>query len=70
MVYAQDSTGKKAVDSLPFPLKDRRSDGIAEPNRNPFDLKDPANLKRTVEYDPVTRQYFIVENWLCELHEG
>ena len=61
MVYAQDSTGKKAVDSLPFPLKDRRSDGIAEPNRNPFDLKDPANLKRTVEYDPVTRQYFIVE---------
>jgi cell surface protein SprA len=59
--FAQDSTGKKAKDTLQFPLKDRRSDPIGEPNRNPFDLKDPANLKRTVEYDPATRQYFIVE---------
>nr|WP_262901440.1 cell surface protein SprA [Flavihumibacter profundi] len=59
--WQQDPTKQKALDTLPFPLKDRRSDPIGEPNRNPFDLKDPSNLKRTVEYDPATRQYFIIE---------
>jgi cell surface protein SprA len=56
-----DTTTIRGVDTLPFPIKDRRSDPIAEPNRNPFNLKDPSNLQRTVEYDPVTRQYFVVE---------
>ncbi|GAO45585.1 cell surface protein SprA [Flavihumibacter petaseus] len=59
--WQQDTTRKPGKDTLVFPLKDRRSDPIQEPSRNPFDLSDPANLKRTVEYDPVTRQYYIVE---------
>lgn len=50
-----------AGDSLPYPLRDRRTDGYTSPNRNPFDLKDPSNIKKTIEYDPNTRQYFIVE---------
>lgn len=59
--YQQDTTRKPAADTLHFPLSDRRTDRLQQPNRNPFDLKDPSNIKTTVEYDPVTRQYFIVE---------
>jgi len=48
-------------DTLRFPLYDRRGDRITNPNRNPFDLKDPANIHDSVEYDPVTKQYYVVE---------
>jgi len=48
-------------DTLRFPLYDRRGDRITNPNRNPFDLKDPANIHDSVEYDPVTKQYYILE---------
>lgn len=56
-----DTTRKAGKDTLVFPLKDRRSDAALEPRHSSIDLKDPANIKRTVEYDPVTRQYYIVE---------
>ncbi|HEX2533332.1 MAG TPA: cell surface protein SprA, partial [Chitinophagaceae bacterium] len=48
-------------DTLKYPLRDRRSDPYAAPSRNPFDLRDTGYLKRNVEYDPVTRQYYVVE---------
>ncbi|HEY4205264.1 MAG TPA: hypothetical protein VGM31_00565, partial [Puia sp.] len=54
-------TAHPGADSLKFPLYDRRSDRFTSPNRNPFDLKDPANIHDSIEYDPVTRQYYIVE---------
>jgi cell surface protein SprA len=55
-----DSSGKK-TDTLKFPLHDRRGDPFSNPNRNPFDLKDPVNIRDSIEYDPVTKQYYIVE---------
>nr|WP_214447259.1 cell surface protein SprA [Flavihumibacter rivuli] len=57
----QDTTRSQGKDTLRFPISDRRADPVTNRNRNPFDLKDPSNLKRTVEYDPVTREYFIIE---------
>ena len=54
-------TVKTALDSLKFPLFDRRGDPISNPNRNPFDLKDPSNIRDSIEYDPLTQQYYIVE---------
>lgn len=58
----QDTTkpGKNA-DTLKFPLLDRRGDKISNPGKNTFDLQDPANISDSVEYDPATRQYRIVE---------
>ena len=62
-----DTSGKKTdtagnpLDSLHFPLHDRRGDPFSNPNRNPFDLKNPPNLRDSIEYDPVTKQYYIVE---------
>jgi cell surface protein SprA len=49
------------VDTSRFPLQDRRGDPYTYRNRNTFDLRDTGFIKRTVEYDPKTKQYYIVE---------
>ncbi|WP_240312795.1 cell surface protein SprA [Flavihumibacter solisilvae] len=59
--WQQDTTVKVTGDTLKFPIRDRRSDQSNAPRRNPFDLRDPANINKTVEYDPETRQYYIIE---------
>jgi cell surface protein SprA len=48
-------------DSLRFPIYDRRGDRFSYPNRNPFDLKDPPNLRDSIVYDPATNRYYIIE---------
>ena len=50
-----------AKDSLRFPITDRRGDKLTYQQRNPFDLKDPANIKDSISYDPVTKEYHIIE---------
>jgi cell surface protein SprA len=47
--------------TLPYPITDRRGDSFSTPRNNPFDLKDPKNITKSIEYDPVTKQYYIVE---------
>ncbi len=54
-------TSKKINDTLRYPIKDRRGDYLSQPSNNPFDLRDTSFIKRNVEYDPVTKQYFIRE---------
>ncbi len=54
----KDTTRK---DTLKFPIQDRRGDPFSNPRRNAFDLADPPNIHDSIEYDPVTRQYYIVE---------
>ena len=49
------------TDTTRYPLTDRRGDPYTERNRNTFDLKDTSFIKRTIEYDPKTKQYYIVE---------
>ncbi len=49
-----------AADSIPS-LRDRYGDPYSNPNRNTFDFRDTAFLKRKIEYDPKTKQYYIVE---------
>lgn len=48
-------------DSLRFPLQDRRGDAFSQRKKNPFDLKDPANLTDSIIYDPKTKEYYIIE---------
>jgi len=48
-------------DSLKYPLTDRKGDPYTDPTRNPFSLSDTAFVKRRVEYDPKTNQYYIIE---------
>ncbi|MEO6914463.1 MAG: hypothetical protein ABI151_01465, partial [Chitinophagaceae bacterium] len=48
-------------DTLKYPIKDRRGDKLTNPSNNPFDLKNPSNITDSVEYDPKTRQYYLIE---------
>ena len=48
-------------DTSKFPVTDRRYDPYTDPNYNPFNLSDTGFVKRTIEYDPKTNQYYIVE---------
>jgi cell surface protein SprA len=48
-------------DTTRFPISDRRGDAFSIPSRNPFDLRDTSLVKKSIEYDPRTRQYYIVE---------
>lgn len=49
------------VDTLRYPISDRRGDRYSNRNRNPLDLQDPSNIIDSIEYDPKTKEYFIVE---------
>jgi len=44
-----------------FPLSDRYENSVFDDNYNPFDLKDPSSIEKTVEYDPESGQYIIYE---------
>lgn len=55
----QDTLPKK--DTLRYPIKDRYSDKYSQPSKNPFDLKDPANIRDSIVYDPKTKEYYIIE---------
>lgn len=54
-------TGKTDTTKLPYPIQDRRGDAYTWQSRNPFSLSDTSLIKQTVEYDPVTKRYYIVE---------
>ncbi|MEP6748782.1 MAG: cell surface protein SprA, partial [Bacteroidota bacterium] len=48
-------------DSLKYPIRDRRGDLFSNPGRTSLNLKDPANIKDSIEYDPATKRYYILE---------
>jgi cell surface protein SprA len=50
-----------AADTNRYPLRDRYGDPYSNPDRNSFNLRDTGIIKRTIEYDPKTKQYYIVE---------
>jgi cell surface protein SprA len=62
-LYSQQdsSTPRATTDTLKFPIQDRRADKYSNPVRSSFDLKDPANISDSIIYDPVNRQYYIIE---------
>ena len=58
--YTQKSKTEK-VDTTRYPVEDRYGDPFTYPNKNTFDLKDTGFIKKTIEYDPKTKQYYVVE---------
>lgn len=52
---------QKTNDSLRYPIKDRRGDRYTWQNKNPFDIRDTSLIKQDIQYDPITKQYYIVE---------
>ena len=49
------------TDSLRYPIKDRWGDKYTWQNKNPFSIRDTSLIKQEIEYDPKTKQYYIVE---------
>jgi cell surface protein SprA len=47
--------------TLRYPLRDRPGDPYTYPNRNTMDFRDTSYLKKTIEYDPKTKEYYIIE---------
>jgi hypothetical protein len=60
-VFGDTSGRVTGVDTLKYPITDRRGDKLSSPGKNPFDLQDPANIQDSIIFDPKTRQYYIVE---------
>jgi cell surface protein SprA len=54
-VFAQKDT------TVHYPISDRRGDPVSNNSKNPFDLRDTSLIKRNIEYDPKTKQYYIKE---------
>jgi cell surface protein SprA len=59
--YAQDTTRRASKDTTRFPISDRIGDPFTYKSNNPFNLSDTAYIKRDIQYDPKTKQYYIVE---------
>ena len=59
--FGQTTSSNK--DTTKYPITDRRTDPYNDPTpgRNPFNLSDTSFVKRRIEYDPKTNQYYIVE---------
>jgi hypothetical protein len=49
------------IDTIRPTQTDRYGDPYTYPTKDPFFLKDTNFIKRNIEYDPVTKQYFVVE---------
>lgn len=60
-VLAQVNKNQNYLDSLHYPLQDRRGDWLSWNYYNPFDIADTSIIKQEIEYDPVTKQYYITE---------
>jgi cell surface protein SprA len=59
--FHADTTAPQKLDTLKFPLDDRRGDFFTNPEKNPFNLRDPRNIRDSIIYDPKTQQYYIIE---------
>lgn len=57
---AQNAFAQK-TDSLRYPIRDRWGDRYTWQNKNPFAIRDTSLLKEDIQYDPKTKQYYIVE---------
>ena len=58
-VHAQKPAGK--TDTTRYPVTDRVGDPFTYNSNNPFNFSDTSYIKRDIEYDPKTKQYYIVE---------
>ncbi|MDB5247893.1 MAG: hypothetical protein JWQ40_2287 [Segetibacter sp.] len=59
--YGQNRADSSKNDTTRFPISDRVGDPFTYNSNNPFNFSDTAYIKRDIQYDPKTKQYYIVE---------
>jgi hypothetical protein len=57
----KDSTQKEANRALKFRIDDSNGDPITGKKTPSFDLNDPSNLSKQIEYDPVDGNYYFID---------
>ena len=58
MAFTANSQQK---DTVHYPISDRRGDPLSDRSQNPFDIRDSKLIKKNIEYDPKTKQYYVSE---------
>ena len=58
---AKDSTQKDSTRTLKFRIDDSNGDPLTGKKTPSFDLNDPSNLSKQIEYDPVDGNYYFTE---------
>ncbi|MEO5647383.1 MAG: cell surface protein SprA, partial [Chitinophagaceae bacterium] len=61
IAFDLDTTLQQQLDTLPYPITDRRGDPYSNNSRRGIDLNKPANITDSIAYDPVTRRYYVYE---------
>jgi len=61
LLFAMQATAQQKDSSLRYPISDRRGDPLSTQSKNPFDIRDNSLIKRDIQYDPKTKQYYVVE---------
>lgn len=61
MLFAGLNLYAQRKDSVHYPISDRRGDPLSNQSKNPFDIRDNSLIKREIEYDPKTKQYYVIE---------
>ncbi len=56
-----DYTDNDTPETLRFPIQDNTGEPLIDRRNGGFDLEDPPNIRREVEYDPETRRYYLSE---------
>ncbi len=49
------------LDTLPYPIKDSRTDNFTNSSKLGMDLKRPANITDSIIYDAKTKTYYVIE---------
>ncbi len=61
LVLLLSKVGFSQVDSLAFPFENPQDQPAGSKSTSPLHLKDPANVKYDIEYDPIQQKYVIKE---------
>jgi cell surface protein SprA len=55
------ANGARKADTLRFPIADHRNEPGTDSRTKGIDLADPANVNRSIEYDPADNRYYLSE---------
>ncbi len=60
LLFALEASSQQK-DSVHYPISDRRGDPYSQPSKNPFEIGKNPLIKQDIQYDPVSKQYYVTE---------
>ena len=50
-----------ANNTLRFPIREHTGNPLTDPPNNPYDLHDPSNVDKSIDYNPIDNKYYLTE---------